>query len=1096
MSQLQPVSLKDRYELIEGRTQLTGVQALARLVLDQIRRDRREGRDVAGFISGYEGSPLGGYDLELARHKALLEEHNLLLQPGLNEEAGAMAVQGSQLAQTLDGQKYDGVFGVWYGKAPGLDRAKDALRHANLMGTAPTGGVLCLVGDDPAAKSSSVPCASEVALADLRMPILYPADSQEVLDLGLHGLALSRACGLWTGFKVVTPVADGSSTVELDPHRAKTLVPRGSGKHVVNGKLLQPTLGPIERDQVTTRIRLAMEYGRLNNLNTVTVGTPRDRIGIVAAGKTYLDVCEALDALGLGRDQLERHGIRLLKLSMPYPLHPETVTEFAAGLQEIVVVEEKRSFVEAALKEILYGVPGAPSVTGKRLPTGEELFPEYADLDADLITKKLAVRLSATQRHLSHGIESVSTWLEARRAAESAYVRRPLPLLARAPYFCSGCPHNSSTKPTEGSLSGAGIGCHAMVLLMDEDQVGTVTGLTQMGGEGTQWIGMAPFLEADHYVQNLGDGTFHHSGSLAIRAAIASGVNMTYRLLYNSTVAMTGGQDAVGAMPVPRLVETLLAEGVRRVIVTTEDRKRYRGVKLPKGVDVWDRSRLAEAQALLAGIEGVTVLVHDQECAAQKRRKRKRGKAATPQKQIVINERICEGCGDCGRKSNCLSVHPVETEFGRKTQIHQASCNTDYTCVQGDCPAFMEVSAEGVVKRAASLTPLDGTTLPEPTSVVAEAAFAARITGVGGTGVVTISAVLSMAAMMVGRHVKTLDMTGLSQKGGAVVSDLKVSTRPLEQSNKVATGECDLYLGADLLAAAAAGNLGVASPERTVAVLSTAEVPTGRMVSDVTASFPGTDQTVDRIAATTRPAGSVYVDARGLAEEIFGDDQFANMLLVGAAYQAGALPIPADAIEAAIRLNGVAVETNLQAFRRGRQYVADAAALSRELRGEASPAADEFDTELERLVALRTEELTAYQNGRYATAYTEFVERVRVAEEAACPGSTALSEAVARNLHKLMAYKDEYEVARLARGAEVRDLVTEQFGEGAKASWKLHPPTLKALGMKRKLTLGPWFGIVLAMLARMKFLRGTPLDPFGRAEVRRVERRLVAEYRV
>jgi len=1084
---LDSVSLDDRYRLLDGRAQLTGVQALARLVLDQIRHDRRQGRDVAGFISGYEGSPLGGYDLELMRHKQLLEEHNLVLQPGLNEEAGAMAVQGSQLAQTLDGQRYDGVFGVWYGKAPGLDRAKDALRHANLMGTAPTGGVLCLVGDDPAAKSSSVPCASEVALADLRMPILYPADSQEVLDLGRHGVALSRACGLWTGFKVVTAVADGSSTADLSPDRVTTRLPHGSGKHVPTGKLLQPTLGTVERDQVTTRMRIAAEYGVLNGLNRVTVGSPRDTVGIVAAGKTYLDLRQSLDALGLDDAALERHGIRLLKISMPWPLHPDTITGFAEGLDEIVVVEEKRSFLEAALKEVLYGRPGAPVVTGKRSAEGAEQFPEYSELDVDLITRKLATRLERLD------IGSVTAWLERRRLAESVYVRKELPLLKRAPYFCSGCPHNTSTKPGDASLIGAGIGCHAMVLLMDEDQVGDVVGLTQMGGEGTQWIGMAPFLETEHFVQNLGDGTWHHSGSLAIRAAVASGVDITYKLLHNSTVAMTGGQDAVGQMPVPRIVQNLLTEGVARVLITADEPERYRRIRLPKGVDVWPRSRFAEAQEVLAGTPGVTVLIHDQECAAQKRRKRKRGKAAVPQKRIVINERICEGCGDCGAKSNCLSVHPVETDFGRKTRIHQASCNTDYTCVDGDCPAFMVVEADGERPRREELPALAAEALPAPTATVPTDAFGVRITGIGGTGVVTVSAVLGMAGVMAGRHVRTLDQTGLSQKGGAVVSDLKVSTDPTETASKVAAGECDLYLGADALAAADEANLAVAARERTVAVINTTEVPTGQMVSDASVGFPTPDRTLVRIDEVSRGDVSLRLDARGLAEEMFGDDQFANMLLVGAAYQTGALPLPADAVEAAITLNGAAVDKNVQAFRRGRQFVADRPALERDLAGPVEVVSE--PRTLDQLVAHRRAELVAYQDERYAASYDALVARVRAAEDAAVPGSTRFTEAVARHLHKLMAYKDEYEVARLARDPETHSSIAAQFGDRSKAAWKLHPPTLKALGMDRKLTLGAWFAPVLAVLARMSFLRGTALDPFGRAEVRRVERRLASEYR-
>lgn len=1081
-STLHPVSLTDRYELLAGRVQLTGVQALARLVLDQIRRDRATGSNVAGFISGYEGSPLGGYDLELLRHKKLLEEHHLVLQPGLNEESGAMAVQGSQLAQTLDGQLYDGVFGVWYGKAPGLDRAKDALRHANLMGTAPSGGVLCLVGDDPAAKSSSVPCASEIALSDLRMPILYPADSQETLDLGLHGIEMSRATGLWTALKVVTAVADGSSTVHLDSERVKPLLPQDSGTHVPNGRLLQPTLGTIEVDQVTKRIRLAAEYGRLNELNRVVVGTPHDRLGIVAAGKTYLDLREALTILGLDDEQLEAHGIRLLKVAMPYPVHPETILDFARGLDLVVVVEEKRSFIEATFRDVLYDAPDRPVVVGKRAPDGSEMFAEHGELDADEVVRHLAPLLTQ--------VPSVARWLAAR--APIPFVGKQLPLLAkRAPYFCSGCPHNSSTKTTPDSLVGAGIGCHALVLVMDEQQVGTVVGLTQMGGEGTQWIGMSPFLERDHFVQNLGDGTFHHSGSLAIRAAVAAEVNMTFKVLYNSTVAMTGGQDAVGFMPVDRLVGSLLVEGVSRVIVTTEDLGRYRRQRMPRGVEVWDRSRLSEAQQVLAGVPGVTVLVHDQECATQQRRKRKRSGAAPPQTRIAINERICEGCGDCGRVSNCLSVHPVETEHGRKTRIHQSSCNSDHTCLQGDCPAFLVVKPG--VRRAAEVSRLEADELPPPRSITRDDDFSVRLSGIGGTGVITVSAVLSTAALMSGRYVRTLDQTGLAQKGGAVVSDLKLSRHPVERSNRVVRGGCDLYLVADSLAAADETTLAVASPERTAAVVSTAQTPTGRMVSDVRAAVDTEEASVGRIAREVRSDASVFLDARDLAVRLFGDDQYANMVLVGVAFQTGALPIPADAIEAAIALNGAAVTVNVQAFRRGRQYVADRAALQALLRSAADKV--EEPQTVEDLIAARSAELVRYQNLAYAQSYRDVVERVRLTETERVPGSTALTEAVARHLFKLMAYKDEYEVARLALDPGVAASLEEEFGVGATAAWKLHPPALRTMGLSRKLTLGPWFAGVFRVLCQLRHLRGTPFDPFGYARVRRVERQLIHQYR-
>jgi indolepyruvate ferredoxin oxidoreductase len=706
--------LSDRYTATSGRVQLTGVQALARLPIDQHRRDLAAGRCVGTFISGYEGSPLAGYDTELGRLKQLLDANDVTFVPGLNEEAAATAVQGSQLACTLPGAARDGVIGIWYGKAPGLDRATDALRHGNLMGSYPKGGALVLVGDDPAAKSSTLPCASDAALADLNIPYLYPADSQDVLDLGRHAIELSRATGLWAGLKIITAVADGSSTVDLAADWPAPRIPPGAGTHTPTARLLHPTLGQLERG-MEHRLRLAREYARLNGLNRVVGRGQGDVLGVVAAGHTFLDVLGALRRLGIAEDGLAGSRVRLLRVGMPWPLEEATVREFADGLEEILVVEEKRSFLEAAIRDVLYGGPAQPAVTGKRDADGSELLPAYGELDADLITGPLRRRMTA------RGIAAEPD------PGEPGHVM--LPLVSRVPYFCSGCPHNSSTKPLPGTLVGAGIGCHALVLLMDEAQAGTVTGLSQMGGEGMQWIGMAPFLDRDHFVQNIGDGTFDHSGSLAIRAAVAARANMTYKLLYNSAVAMTGGQRPASGMTVPQIVGVLLAEGVARVIVTTEDLGRYRHVKLPRGVAVWDRSRIAEAQRVLAATPGVTVLVHDQECATEKRRKRKRGKMTQPQARVFINERICEGCGDCGRKSNCLSVQPVPTEFGRKTRVHQSSCNVDYSCLDGDCPAFMTVVPRASIGRRQAAGAIGPDELPAPQPVVDPDSFGVRLTG-------------------------------------------------------------------------------------------------------------------------------------------------------------------------------------------------------------------------------------------------------------------------------------------------------------------------------------------------------------------------------
>ena len=1074
---------KQRYTATVGRVQLTGIQALARLPIEQHRRDLDAGLDVATLISGYEGSPLAGFDLELNRMGSLLGANDVVFVPGLNEESAATAVQGSQLAPTLDGSTRDGVLGIWYGKAPGLDRATDAIRHGTLMGAHPNGGAVLLVGDDPAAKSSSVPCASDLALQDLMVPFLHPGDSAEILAYGRHAVALSRATGLWTALKIVTAVADGSSTVHLGADVPISL-PAGGGRHEPTAKLLQPTLGRLERDLVTTRLRLAREYARLNRLNQVVGRGPHDRIGVVASGRTWHDVQAVLSRSGLGPDTLEVSPVRLLKVAMPYPLDPETLVEFASGLETVLVVEEKRSFMETALRDVLYGRPDAPRILGKLDADGRDLIPAYGDLDADTIAPRL-------HRVLSAG--GIDCGPDPDRTPTPAG-RNLLSMATRTPYFCSGCPHNSSTKPVEGALVGAGIGCHAMVLLMDEAQVGAVTGLAQMGGEGVQWLGIAPFSNRSHYVQNLGDGTFDHSGSLAIRAAVAAGANITYKLLFNGAVAMTGGQRAVGGMDVSRVVDVLLAEGVARVLVTTEDRARYRRRRLPRAVEVWHRSRLDEAQRVLAATPGVTVLVHDQECATEKRRRRKRTTDGATETRVFINERICEGCGDCGRKSNCLSVQPVQTLYGRKTRIHQGSCNTDLACLDGDCPAFMSVTVDTRPQLRPSIETLGADELPVPPSCASDP-VTIRLTGIGGTGVVTVSQVLATAGLLAGLNATSLDQTGLAQKGGAVVSDVRLGAGP-GTTNKTGAGECDLYLGCDVLVAADPANLAVASVQRTVTVLSTSQVPTGAMVSDPTVLFPDVDAVV---ASVARRSSQVHaLDARALSQGLFGDDQYANMLLVGAAFQTGRLPLPAEAIEQAIELNGVAVETNLQAFRRGRQYlvapatVRTASAHRRHPGGSSGPRAEPEG--LDELTEHFAGELRTYQNAAYADTYRRHLSAVRESEELAVPGSTALTETVARHLFKLMAYKDEYEVARLALLPELAADLAATFGPGARASYRLHPPALRALGLTRKLSLGSWFRPALRVLYSMRHLRGTVLDPFGRAHVRRVERDLVTEY--
>ncbi|RSM86489.1 indolepyruvate ferredoxin oxidoreductase family protein [Kibdelosporangium aridum] len=1067
-------TLEDRYVRESGSAYLTGIQALVRVLLDRIRHDRAAGRTTAAFVSGYSGSPLGGFDLELGRRKKLLDGYDIVHRPGLNEELGATAVMGSQLAAGTGTQRPDGIVGMWYGKAPGLDRATDALRHANLAGTDPRGGAVALVGDDPNAKSSTVPNASELALADLEIPVFFPSDSQDLLEHGLHAVEMSRASGLWTSMKIVANVADAAGTVVLPHDWTAPELPANAYKHVPSTHLLGQQQAALERSMFDTRVPLAMEYVRASGVNQIVERGTTD-IGVITAGKSYLDVQQALRALGMsGR-------VRVLKLGVIHPVEPEIVREFAKGLTEIVVVEEKRAFVETAVKNILYGMPDAPRVHGKQDADGRTLLAQSGELSPEQIAGAFAKRLQ--------GFEPVRAWQQRRKRERIA-----VPLLARTPYFCSGCPHNSSTKVPEGTLVGAGIGCHTMALFMEPEQVGNVLGVTQMGGEGVMWIGMSPFVDSTHLVQNIGDGTFMHSGSLAVRAAVAAGANITFKLLHNSTVAMTGGQQAVGALPIEKIASMMLVEGVRKIIITSDEPDRVRTLSLPRGVEVRHRDEMLRSQEELASIGGVTMLIHDQECAAEKRRKRRRGKVPTPAAKIMINERVCEGCGDCGAKSNCLSVQPVATEFGRKTRIHQSSCNVDYSCLSGDCPSFLTV-IPGQRPQHREIPDIAASDLPAPVPNGAD--FTVRITGIGGTGVVTVSQILGTAAAIDGKHVRTLDQIGLAQKGGAVVSDVKVTAERVEQAAKLASGEADLYLSCDALVGADPTHLAAADADRTTAVVSTTEVPTASMVVDTSVSYPDSHDVRSVIDSAARR--TVYLDARGLAEALFDDDQYANILQVGAAFQTGAIALSADAIEQAIRLNGTAVDRNLQAFRRGRQAVADPAALEALLVAPAveapvHPSTDRIagivgapaDSELARLVRLRVSDLIGYQDERYATEYATFVEQIRVSS------TVEVAEAVARNLYKLMAYKDEYEVARLSLDLSG---VEEQFGKGAKVSYRLHPPVLRAMGMKRKLSLGRWFRLVFRLLAGLRRLRGTKLDVFGYAHVRKVERELIGEYR-
>ncbi|NNE11076.1 MAG: indolepyruvate ferredoxin oxidoreductase family protein, partial [Ilumatobacter sp.] len=756
--------LADRYRSEAGRVFLSGLQAIARLPIDQIRVDRRAGLNTAAFVSGYQGSPVGMFADEVGRAMRTVPELPVVNRPGVNEELAATAVMGSQIAATLDDFRYDGVLGIWYGKGPGIDRAGDAIRHAVFASTSPHGGVVAVVGDDPSAKSSTLPSSSDATMVDLHMPLLFPGDPQEALDLARHAVTLSRTCGIWSGLKLVTPVADGTATIDIDLDRVQPVIPTVDidGRRFEprpNGLLITPHTLEMEREFFEVRNELARQYGALNQLNRVTVRSGDDWIGIAACGHTYHELREALEILGFETDDdLRAAGIRLFQLLMPIPLDRHDVRSFAEGLSDVLVIEEKNPTLEMLVRDALYDVPDHPHVWGKRDGEGHVLVPYDSLLEAERI-------IPALRHHLGKRLAD-------RLAPPHVKPDRSLiPLtINRAPYFCSGCPHNTSTRVEPGTLVGGGIGCHAMVAFMEPERTGDIVGLTCMGNEGAQWIGMAPFVERDHLVQNLGDGTFFHSGSVAIRAAVAAGVDITYKLLLNGTVAMTGGQDAEGAVDGDKIAAMLLAEGVAEVIITSDDPDRYKALDVPAGVRVWDRSRLDEAQRLLSTVKGTTVLIHDQACAAEKRRARSRGLLPTPGFRVVINERICEGCGDCGDKSNCLSVQPIDTPYGRKTAIHQTSCNFDFSCMQGDCPAFATVTVDPdahPAERAAPSAPAPDD-LPTPTPIVDADNFTVRLSGIGGTGVVTVSQIIGTAAMLDGLHVRGLDQTGLSQKAGPV----------------------------------------------------------------------------------------------------------------------------------------------------------------------------------------------------------------------------------------------------------------------------------------------------------------------------------------
>jgi indolepyruvate ferredoxin oxidoreductase len=1085
-------SLAARYRVSSGAVLLTGVQAIARLLVEQHARDRRAGRRVATFVSGYQGSPLAGLDQLLAGIPELSSNHDVRLVPGVNEELAATSVWGSQLDLPAGHRSHDGVIGVWYGKGPGLDRASDALRHAVMYGAHPAGGAIALVGDDPAAKSSSVPAASERSLAALSMPIFFPRNAEEIVAFGLYAIALSRVSGCWPALKIVADVADGLWTQDRNFEDLDIAVPaiEWDGRPwTYRQRILAapPDSVLAEADLYGPRWTMVEAFNAANQIDRIEVDPAEAWLGIIAVGTAYDSVREALVDLGLSEADLLRAGIRILRVGMPYPLGAQRVLHLAEGVEQILVVEDKTAFVETQVKDVLYGHGRPPSILGKRDSTGGRLIPPDGELTA--------ARLLAPLR---------SVLGERVTLAPAPPPQLELTVLPtqRTAYFCSGCPHNRSTALPDGSLAGGGIGCHTLVTMSARTD-SQVTGLTQMGGEGAQWIGQSPFADVNHIFQNIGDGTYFHSGQLAVQACLAAGVNITYKILFNSAVAMTGAQDVEAGLSVPELTHKLIAEGVSKVIVCADEPKRHKGASFAHGVLLWDRDRLDEAQRRLRDIKGVTVLIYDQQCAAEAHRKRKRGKLPVRRTRVVINEAVCEGCGDCGVKSNCLSVQPVDTELGRKTRIDQSTCNTDYSCLDGNCPSFVTVE---LPESPAASTPAP---LPVPPGV-ADPAHAPIdgvhnifLAGIGGTGVVTVNQVLGMAALRSGLHVEGLDQTGLSQKAGPVTSHLRLRTEPGVSYNRISPASADCILAFDLLTAVDAKNVGYGDPQRTVAVASTSRTPTGDMVYDAAIAYPADDMLLSRLEMRTHSLTSF--DAIAAAGKLFGDTSAANFLVVGAGYQAGVIPMSAAAIEEAIAINGVAVGMNQSAFRWGRAAVADPEAF-RSATAPAIPDRQRSTTAVARLLEdcsvagpvrelleRRIADLIEYQGLRCAARLVELVERVWTRERAVTD-RTALSAAVAGNYFKLIAYKDEYQVARMLTDAAFLAVVKAQVPDGRNLTYKLHPPVLKALGRMKKINLGPRTHVALRLLAKGRFLRGTVMDPFGHTRLRRIERLLITHY--
>ena len=1064
----QKISLNDRYNLGKSPILLNGTQALVRMMMMQKARDVAAGLNTAGLVTGYRGSPLGAVDMQMERALKPLTEHEITFQAGINEDLAATAHWGAQQAELRGEGKYDGVFGLWYGKGPGVDRSGDVMRHANMAGTSPAGGVLMAMGDDHTGESSTVLHQSEFAMVDAYMPIVSPAGVQEVMDYGLYGWALSRFAGVWVGLKTMKDTVEVTSVVDGDPHRLSFETPEfempegGLNIRLVDDRIDQ------EARLIDYKRHAAEAFSHANKMDKRVWGTEKAKIGFVAAGKNWLDLIHAMSLLNIDEAEAERLGITTYKVGQTWPLDMRGFNAWADDLDLIVVIEEKRKLIEVQIKEALFDDLRGRRVYGG-MKDGKVLFGAAWALDPVEIAEKLGQILVEEGRNTEGVVAGLAAMDEARRSDNAEEIA------ARLPYFCSGCPHNSSTKVPEGSRAYAGIGCHFMVQWMDRETLG----FTHMGGEGANWIGEAPFSTRDHVFQNLGDGTYNHSGVMAIRAALANGTNITYKILYNDAVAMTGGQNHEGGLPAEQIVAELKAMGVANLAVVYDDKEDVNFDAFPKGIEIHERAALQTVQEKFAKVQGVSAIVYIQTCAAEKRRRRKRGTFPDPDKRMFINTDVCEGCGDCGVQSNCVSLVPKETELGRKRAIDQSSCNKDFSCVSGFCPSF--VSLEGAVVRKEATTELTLPDLPMPELPVIDGTWNVVITGVGGTGVVTIGAVMAQAAHIDGKGAGMMEMAGLAQKGGAVHIHCRLANDPHDISAiRVATCECDVLIGGDLVVSAGAKTLGLTQAGRTGAVVNSHEIITGDFTRDTEFRLP-TERMTLALEARLRDDVSLF-DASDLAKALLGDSIFSNMMIFGAAWQRGFVPLSQDAIVQAITLNGTAVERNLRAFEIGRWAVLfpeDAAAIL-------APKVVSLPTSMAEKIDYRAAQLVGYQGKRLAKRYRKFLDGI---------SDDAVRMAAVSGYHKLLSYKDEYEVARLL--LDTRSKARAEFDGDFKMTFNLAPPILSKMGpngrpIKRE--FGPWLERPLRLLAKLKVLRGTPFDVFGYTAERKMERALITQY--